>query len=68
MPSRCGVGPMNAGPCGDRTSDDTLSSSAAKSSSRLRFSGVRIGAFGGAFGVCSISGICLRLVVRFEGV
>ena len=68
MPSRCGVGPMNAGPCGDRTSDDTSSSSVAKSSSLLRFSGVRTGAFGGAFGVCSMSRICLRLVARFEGV
>lgn len=69
MPSRCGVGPMTLGPCGDRNSGDCGIASNARSSPRFLFSGVEVWNSGGPLGVCSAS--CPdapRLAFRFEGV
>ena len=60
MPSRCGVGPMTAGPCGEKNSDAGSTFSGASSWSLFLFVGVDVRAFG--------SWVGLRLVVALEGV
>jgi hypothetical protein len=68
MPSRCGVGPMTLGPCGERKSGDCGMGSDESSSSRLRFSGVVVWNLGCPFGVRATSWVAFRFAVRFEGV
>jgi hypothetical protein len=68
MPSRCGVGPMTLGPCGDKRSGDCGIASETTSSSRFLFSGVEASGLGGPCGVRSTWPVLRRLAVRFEGV
>jgi hypothetical protein len=69
IPSRCGVGPIVVGPCGDSNSSNWSTFSEPPSSSpSFLFMGVDALALGAALGVRSTSRVALRLAVRFGGV
>jgi hypothetical protein len=69
IPSRCGVGPMIAGPCGDRDlSTTSVASGNSTPESRFLFIGVIWAFLYWTFGVSFASRAGLRLGARFDGV